>query len=234
MSTRFESPDQLRWLLEKIGIEIHEMLGDHIRKTAQDGPEDKRRSYPPESYQDQIERNFVYLHQGTLSLTAAIVEYLRNGQPLLKTADQINQFVAQTQILRPQEVTLLHVNYIRYGCSGCSAHAEHAPYAKVRSMVESRDLATYMDEIEFSYVYYQASMMTAANYLAALLNHHDLAGCARLLSSGEVKQVVQERLHLRTNMILDNFTTEPPQQQAAPKRVPDEKHKSKKGWRLRR
>jgi len=235
MQQCFQSVGELRLLLEQIGIEIHEMLGDHIKKTAEEGPTEKRKNYPAASYQDQIERNAVYLHESTLSLIAAIVDYLRSGRPLLRTPDQINAFVAQTRINRAQQVTLLHVSYIRYGCAGCGVHAEHAEYATLRRMVEAQDLATYIDQIEFDYVFYQASMMIAANYLATLLNHHELAGCARMLSSEKVRKVVVERLFLRTHGILDNIAWESAQQpQAVSKPMGDQEAKRKKGWPFRK
>jgi hypothetical protein len=231
----FQSVDQVRLLLEQIGVGIEQMLGTQIRKTATEGPEMKRREYPAEAYHDQIEKNAIYLREAMVSLNAAIVEYLKHGQPLLRP-DQIDEFVTYTRVTRSRQVTLLHLNYIRHGCTGCQVHAEHGPYAKLRQMVQDSDWPRYLEEMEFSYVYYQAASMMAANYLAQLLNQHNLAASARAIPPEELAGVVQERVFLRTDVCLGNFHLEvPPDLQnalksQASKPEPSPEESSEKKW----
>jgi hypothetical protein len=138
----FQSADEVRFLLEQIRNAMPPGLHDQIRTVAIEGPEKKRREYPPSAYLDQIERNAIYLFEGVKAVSAAIVRYLMYGEPILNM-DQINPFVTHTSIVGPQQTTLLHVNYLRYGCTGCAVHQEHERYAEYRTLRQAGDLTKY-------------------------------------------------------------------------------------------
>lgn len=233
MSTHFQSPDQVRWLLEEIGVQITEAFGDKIAKEAKEGPEEKRRQYPAASYLDQIERNAIYLREGTVSLMIAMADYLRSGSPMLPP-DKILDFVNMTRVVRPQQTTLLHLNFIRNGCAGCEVHDEHAPYAQLRKMIVAGDFAAYTEEMEFSYVYYQGTNMMSQHYLATLVQHQQFAGSASGIAPQQLFDVVQERVFLRTDVCLGNVKLViPPDMQALlQKEAISPQGKKKKGWQF--
>jgi hypothetical protein len=233
MSTRLQSADQVRYVLEQIGIQITDAVGDKIGKEAKEGPEEKRRQYPAASYLGQIERNAIYLREGTMSLMMAMVDYLHFGRPLLSASEKLD-FVNMTRVVRPQQTTLLHLNYIENGCAGCEVHDEHAPYARLREMVVAGDLPAYTEEMEFSYIYYQGTNMMAQYYLGSLLENHQLARSASSIAPQELFGVVQERVFLRTDLCLGNvqLVASPEVQEFFEQQASFQKAKQKKWWQI--
>lgn len=223
----------MRGLLEEIGVQITDAFGNKIAKEAKEGPEEKRRQYPAASYLDQIERNAIYLREGTVSLMMAMVEYLHSGDPILPP-ERILDFVNMTRVVRPQQTTLLHLNFIRNGCVGCEVHDEHAPYAQLRKMIVAGDFSAYREEMEFSYVYYQGTSMMSQYYLGTLLEHHYFARSASGIAPQELFAVVQERVYLRTDVCLGNvkLVIPPAMQALLQKEAISPQGKKKKGWQF--
>jgi len=211
MNGHFESAGQVRLLFDQVRNQMPPEVDDQIRSMAKEGPELKRQQYSGGAYLDQVEKNAVYLREGTMAVNAAITEYLMHGQPIL-SPEEIPAFLTYTRVTRPQQTVLLHLNFIRNGCSGCDVHDEHGPYAAFRQLLLTGDSARYIDEMEFSYVYFQASCLVAQQFLVAMLSNYGLAGCARLISAWELAEVVQERVFRWTDVCLGNIQPVAPQE----------------------
>jgi hypothetical protein len=201
MNTIYHSAGEIRFLFEQIRNSIPPEIHGQTRATAMEGPELKRKQYPSSAYVDQIEKNAVYLYEVTMTINAAIIEYLSQGRPILPR-EQVPAFVKDTAIMRPQQTMLLHLNFIRHGCSGCQVHEEHTRYIPFPKLLLAGDLANYMKEMEYAYVYFQASCIATQQCLTVLLQNHNLAGSGQLISLAELVEVVEERIFMWTGLCL--------------------------------
>jgi tetratricopeptide (TPR) repeat protein len=187
----FQEARQVRLLFDQYGKEIAAKLGNQIKSTADQWLIEKQQFYKGEAYLDQIEKNAVYLEEGTLAVNLAIAQYLFQGEPVLGS-DEISDFVLYTRVTQSQQTTPFHLNFIRSGCIGCPVHDQHSRYVGWRNMRLSGDWSQYMDELEFSCKYYQATYLMSQQYLTAFLQNHELAGSARYISPQELIEVVNQ------------------------------------------
>ena len=122
-------------------------------------------------------------------------QYLHVGIPIL-TDEMIGDFVNDVRITRPQETTLLHLGFVRNGCSGCSVHNEHFRYASLREIRKSDSKRKYITRLEQGCRYAQATYLWSQMCLAAMLENHKLAGACRYISVDKIKKGVQERIEI--------------------------------------
>lgn len=206
MSIHFQSIDQVYLLLDQMGSDITSQMGHEIQKIALEGPKVKRRDYPATAYEDQIEKNTVYLGEATWSLTAAMFRYLWMGEPILSPAE-ISDFVTHTRIAGVHKAATLHLNYIRFGCSACDAHDGHGNYVELRKLAQAGDRTRYMEEMEYHYVLYQGTNMVGQNYLSFLLHNQHLAASAQAIAIQEVGRAIGQRVFYWTHACLGDFRT---------------------------
>lgn len=194
------SAGEVRGFIEMIFVQLDDMVGDSVSSQVYEGLEDKQRSFNGPAYLDQIEKNAIYLAEGSRALGAAIAHYLCVGEPLLPP-EHVGHFVFTTATIQAQHATLLHANYLRTGvCSGCQVHSEHHRYSEWRDLRQSGDWSKYTEEMEFSYVFNQSLFITGKTLLTALLLNHQAAGVARWVPPAEVLGVVRERIEVHSNL----------------------------------
>jgi hypothetical protein len=194
---------QVRLLFDRCGSDVIYKNRDQIKSIAEEFVRQKQQEFRGDAYLDQIEKNAIYLREGTYALNRAIVRYLSQGEPILRP-EEVADFVLQTRVLQPKQTTIHHLSFLREGCTGCPVHNDHSPYEALRQMRLSGDWSKYIDELEFCCKYFQASYVVSQLYLTAFLDNHELAGSAGQIPPHKLEEVVNAHVLLWSNLCLDN------------------------------
>jgi hypothetical protein len=204
----YREPGQVRLLLDQCGNEIFTKVGEQINSFCSRWLAEKQQSYRGDGYLEQLEKNVIYLQEGTRAVVQAIAHYLFTGEPLLRP-EEIQEFDLSVRTTRSLLTTPYHLAYLRNDCTGCPVHDEHYRYLGLRKMRVCGDLVKYIDELEFCCRYFQATYMIGQNYLMAFLNDHALAGSTQLIPDEELMQIINERVTLWANICIGNVQYRP-------------------------
>jgi len=196
---------QIRYLFEMLALELekqhgYEQISSTVRTTALEWLAEKQRDYKGDAYLDQIERNAVYLGEGTSAVSFASAVYLCEGQPILRSQDEIFHFVFETRTEMPQAIMPFQVNFIRFGCNGCPVHDQHQRWAGLQRLRRMANRADYIEELEFSCIYYQMTYLVGQSFLSTLLANYDLAGIAAMIPLDQVFTVTEQCVRMRTDL----------------------------------
>jgi hypothetical protein len=197
----FSQPGELRVLFDYVANATIEQQGNKIKLVAEEYIQKKRQDYHGSDYLDQIEKNAIYLSEGTLAVSAAILKFLADGRPTLR-AEEVNHFVLETRLTHAQEATPFHLKYLRDDCDECPVHSGHLRYQNWRKLRSSGDQSKYIDELEYSCKYYQATYVLAQQFLSSFLLNPGLAGSARQISRDDIAAVIGERIYLWVDLSL--------------------------------
>ena len=193
--------DQVRSLLETMFQAIEKAGGETIVWGALDRAlgwlAEKQRGYQGDAYFDQIENNAVFLREAALACMHATSEFLREGQPVLDTDEEVSFFThAQRTIAR--DAASSHLNFIRDGCLGCSVHDKHESYEGYYAMRREAARPDYLEKLEFRYVHGHVMLIASQHLLAEALSNPEYAGVAEQLSSDEVEEIIADTVRIRT------------------------------------
>jgi len=198
----FASTDNLRFYLEKL---INELEANGLEKTVRQYHREsliylleKQRNYSGAVYQDQLEKNTIYLAEAGGQVIVAAAIWLWRGEPRLNPA-AVPGFVDQLRI-PAQADTPLHLKYLREGCKGCLAHDQHRRWENLQNLRRTASHGDYIDELEFLMVYYQTRFRVLQSFMTALLTGTQWAGAARLLQPGTVAEVIENRINPRLSL----------------------------------
>lgn len=163
-----------------------------------------------------LERNAIYLAEGTKGLKSAVTQYLTGGEPILEP-EQIADYINYVRVNSGRQNVDEFLAYMRSDVSeqqlregawmfglDSSFFARLADYRQWRQLRATDDLMKWMDEMEFSCKFFQAQYLTAQHYLSVLLFHHQFAGCAQLLGPSLVYQEVDKYVTFTANLAIGN------------------------------
>jgi hypothetical protein len=199
MSVIFRNADQVRLFFDQWGNNLSLSLGDQLQASVKGFLSQKQQQYSGSAYLDQLEKNVIYLCEGTHNINLAMATYLVQGKPLLDPS-AIPPFVEFIRIEQAQKAMPFHWNFVHEGCNSCLVHNDHQKYMALRCLRLAGMGEGYLEELEFSYQYFQATYMVSQNYLSAFLQNHEFASCARLIPFPEAEIVVNERVRLWSEM----------------------------------
>ncbi len=202
----FYDTGKLQRLFDYIVNTTEEQQVNRVRVIAEEFVQKKRKDYQGNDYVVQIEKNAIYLSEGTLAVNSAMLKYLVYGEPLLRP-NEVDSFVNATRLMQSQNTTPFHLAYLRENCDGCLVHSEHARYESWYTLRRAGDPTKYIDELEFSCKYYQATYVLSQHFLSSLLLNHSLAGGARNLPLHDVASVIAERVYTWIGILLGNTRT---------------------------
>lgn len=202
MQALFEDIAQIRTFFDKTGNVLsqrgdQELLRSEVNRYFQT----KKQQYAGKAYLDQIEKNAIYLREGTRDMSLEIATYLHKGKPKLKPQD-IRKYLDGLKPTRAQSVVPHHLNYLHGTCRGCKVHREHDEYLSLRDLYLNGELAQYLDEIEFCYQHYQATYIYARWMLAGFLENPQYAGAAKRIQLSELATVSEERVMLWARLLM--------------------------------
>lgn len=156
---------------------------------------EKQAMYQGSSYVEQIEKNAVYLLECSTVFVSTIAEYLCIGKPVLGES-HIPFFVRS---LRQQglEMAEWQLAFIRTGCNGCPVHSRHGIWESLRTMRRTASKESYIEELEFTYIYHQMMFMISQTFLEAFLKSSRLAGSASTLAIDTLYATVEKQVRFR-------------------------------------
>jgi len=210
MGTRFREEGQVRLLFDQYANAMVDSVVEAGNK-AKEYILEKRRDHRGDAYLDQLEKNSIYLSEGTYALCVAIAQYLAAGTPRL-SQNQIMSYVLQTRMTQPQQSTPYHLNFLRQGCAGCPVHKDHGRYAELRELRLSGNQSEYLNELELACKYGQASFTLSQLFLAAFLQDHSLAASAKDIRIPNLLDVALERVGNWTHITIVGYQMRQSQQ----------------------
>lgn len=204
MKTILQNPDQVHLLFDQIGGEIYDKKGKQVKDEVKWWLNSKRQSFSGQAYLDQIEKNAVYLSESTHALCHAITKYLSTGEPIIPR-DQVAAYTQYTRINPSQYSQPYHLNYLRNGCMGCPVHSEHKRYAGWRELRLAGNWSTYIEEMEFSYQFFQATCIVSQSYCIGLLRNPQFAGIGRRIPQQTLFDIAFFRIGVWASMCINNI-----------------------------
>lgn len=218
MIERYSDLGQVRGLWEGIKIDSDRQHGyDNMRgeltESAVSYLVSKQMQHSGQAYYDQIEKNVIYLGEGAHFFLLMMTSYLCTGEPLVPASEVPSAAMSTRQYAL--ESSSYHLNFVRNGCRACPAHEDHSRWEGLRQLRETAKRDDYIEELEFSCVYYQLKFLITNSFLQAMLASHMIAGLAALLPPKDVLAALHERaeqtvaywgglLRLTTQPVLDD------------------------------
>lgn len=195
----FDEAIKVRWLFDKYGKDIYLNASDQINSVVEKALLEKKQRYSGKSYLEQLEKNVVYLSEGSTQVQIGIIEYLINGQPILNP-DDIFSFVRGKGM--SHQTAQYHWEFVQNGCKGCPVHDQHGNYERLRNFRLSGDWADYLEELKYLYTYNQTTFMVSQNFFIGFLHNQQLAGCASHILQQEVVDALIHGIGIWTNVCL--------------------------------
>lgn len=197
---------QLRGHLDQVANHLlSQGAAKHVRGVVATSFMEKKRNFSGDAYVQQIEKNAIYLREGTQALILAMVKFMWKGEPRLRP-QKVADFVNATRIIAAQQSMPYHLAYLQKGCVTCPVHDEHRFYQGWRNMRLAGDRSAYLNEMEFSYKFYQATYVVAQLFLDTLLRNRQYAKAAKEMSPSELFESIEERVELWSNIMTGNVT----------------------------
>ncbi len=166
---------------------------------------EKQSQFSGEEYLSQIEKNAVYFIVGTWGISTFIATFLigegtaandvpkpKSGEPW--SEEQIQALSTYLRFLGKKEQSS-HLAFIRYACDGCEFHVKHWMFESWRRMRQHGKLSAYIDEMEFSYLYYRWDLTVAQLILRGYLLTGEHSGFAAGLRLPDVESVLRANIH---------------------------------------
>ncbi|MDO8734417.1 MAG: hypothetical protein Q7K21_04595 [Elusimicrobiota bacterium] len=192
----FSNPDaHITNKLDFTGLKILDTYSHNIKKSAVEDLSIKKKFYRDERYLSVLEREYIYFYEGTKSLVKAFANYLIKGEPVCRTADEIEDFIYFTRSSAKNTV-IFHLKYLSDDCNGCPVHDEHGDYKEMkRCKYRLSGTEDYIKTLEESYIEEQTSNYFARIFLEIVLqNRPYFAGSCSKESPEYVQEIVKSRV----------------------------------------
>jgi|MTBAKSStandDraft_1061840.scaffolds.fasta_scaffold06877_4 hypothetical protein len=165
----------------------------------------KKLNYSGSSYHEQIEKNAVYLIEGSSCLRGAITKYLIAGEPRLQES-QIQSYIDQVSIQAPLQLSPDLVSYIRGYLAERPMTVSNWDWDKLRHMRQSISPSEYLQELELLCRIFQTASNLTTQVLRLFIHPaNSMAGVAANLQLYELNDVLQQRFYFWANVCIGNI-----------------------------
>lgn len=200
---------QVRFIFDGYFNAMPQEMMEKIKQGCLQGLNDKKQGFQGDAYLEQLEKNTIYLAEASAAIQLAIARYLSFGEPRLPQANIAGyvKAVRENSISPAQEITLQILNYIRNVADEYDTNKQlsNQNWSKARELRLTGNMAKYIDELEFSYVFFQATYVLSQNFLFGFLNDVELAACTTAIAPQEVIQTIRQRVDIWASFCLGNI-----------------------------
>lgn len=149
-----------------------------------------------DNYVDKLEKVVIYYLEGALAMNIVIANYLYKGVPSWDGI-QVRNFKDKTCQNKLERVVSSQLKFLRHSCGGCPYHHLHKHIANMKMMKDAGQV-DYLEEIEYSFVFYSIHLDLNQIILSEFLPENYLAGVASLLGATKVLNAVGSRMKMIT------------------------------------
>lgn len=182
---------------------VYDKFDNIIKSEINSWFKEKRNNYGNEAYQDQLEKNAIYLRELSVNYILTITKFLTNRDSSLIHSN-FDNLRGTIQILS-KEATNYHLNFLRYDCDGCKYHEEHKSYSILKDLRLSNNHEKYIDELEFFCKFYKSYFLMSQIFLGNILLNNQFAGIAQGKPFDKIKLVVEKTIQNYSNIAIDNI-----------------------------
>ena len=214
---------EIRMLFEEVANEHILPLRESITETADDWLLEKQESFYGDEYIEQLEEGTVLLVESLSGILQTISRFLYQGSPWVRDPMEFRAFTAAIRRYYGNIHMKEYLEFIREGDSGqhddidpllveikneyhiqpITAGVNFLKFDTLRKIRKAGDFPRYIDELEFDCKYYQAALFNSEIYLGIFFQIPGLAGSAHNIPLETVLNTVEERIRIRTSLILD-------------------------------
>lgn len=196
---------ELSDFLHQYGVYVLDGLKDKIKDGCHQWLSELKAQHLGQAYVDMLEKNLIFYaecwHVGISELTTHILSKKDVSESYVEKHLQNSLSIVKSYVPCHQE-------FIHNGCRGCAVHNGHDFYTALKGLYEGENIEEYIDELEFSCLYYKACFLIIQLYINTYVPNIDSFTPFNSMPTYVLAEALATSVKVHTNYCLDEVQIE--------------------------